>query len=110
MRLFSKAAPMLRGDRLANTPSLDEVPLAKLVSAVARRRRAAQPPPRQKIMRPCAHCGEPYGAREMRKHVPTCRKRRVRLVAGQDALRPIEQKTDQRLRTIGPMGLGLKRR
>lgn len=27
----------------------------------------------QRVLRPCALCGEQFGAREMRKHVPACR-------------------------------------
>jgi hypothetical protein len=26
-----------------------------------------------KVVRPCPKCGQPFGAREMRKHVPTCK-------------------------------------
>jgi len=25
-----------------------------------------------KVLRPCPKCGEPYGARELRQHIPQC--------------------------------------
>jgi hypothetical protein len=40
----------------------------------AARRMAKQPGAgRQKVMRPCPKCGEPYGARKMREHIPQCK-------------------------------------
>ena len=41
--------------------------------AVAKRKQAHRPP---KVLRPCPHCGQEYGAAEMRKHIPQCRKSR----------------------------------
>jgi hypothetical protein len=40
----------------------------------ARRLRAQQPPPRQKVLRPCPYCFEKFGARDLVKHKPRCSK------------------------------------
>jgi hypothetical protein len=61
------------------TPSFDiaTVPDDVLLSESARRLRARQAvSPRPKVLRQCEHCLQPFGAREMRKHLPMCPKRR----------------------------------
>jgi hypothetical protein len=30
---------------------------------------------RPKVLRPCPKCGRPFGARELRKHIPDCPKK-----------------------------------
>lgn len=37
--------------------------------------RRRKTPPRPKVLRPCEWCGEEFGAREMRGHIPQCSKR-----------------------------------
>lgn len=47
----------------------------ELASVLGKRRRAKQVvPPRAKVLRPCPHCGVELGARELRKHLPGCRR------------------------------------
>ena len=55
------------------TWDLTSIPDKELVSEHNRRiavKRAS--PPRAKVLRPCPKCGRPFGARDLRKHVPTC--------------------------------------
>ena len=57
------------------TPKFDimTVPDDVLFAESARRQRARQiDPPRPKVLRQCPHCFQPFGAREMREHVPAC--------------------------------------
>ena len=49
------------------------VPDAVLLAESGRRLRARQTvAPRPKVLRECQHCLQPFGAREMRKHLPVC--------------------------------------
>ncbi len=49
------------------------VPDEVLFAESARRMRARQKtPPRAEVLRPCSKCGEPYGARKLRAHIPGC--------------------------------------
>jgi hypothetical protein len=60
------------------TPKFDitSVPDNVLLAESARRLRARQvTAPRPKVLRQCPHCLQPFGAREMRKHLPVCPKR-----------------------------------
>jgi predicted Zn-ribbon and HTH transcriptional regulator len=52
---------------------LKKVPEAVIMSAAARisRSRARNKP---KVMRPCGMCGEMFGAKELRDHLPRCPK------------------------------------
>ena len=57
------------------TPHFDitTVPDDVLLRESARRLRARQlRSPRAKVLRQCPKCGEPFGARELRKHLPQC--------------------------------------
>lgn len=57
---------------------LSTVPDDVLLAESARRIRARQSaPPRAKVLRQCPHCSQPFGARELRAHVPGCRKRKA---------------------------------
>lgn len=56
---------------------LSKVPDDVLLAESARRLRARQTmPPRAKVLRQCPHCSHAFGARELRAHVPGCRKRK----------------------------------
>lgn len=49
------------------------VPDDILFAESARRMRARQKtPPRAEVLRPCPKCGQPYGARKLRVHLPGC--------------------------------------
>jgi len=49
------------------------VPDDVLFAESARRMRARQKtPPRSEVLRPCPKCGQPYGARKLRAHLPGC--------------------------------------
>ena len=49
------------------------IPDDVLLRESARRLRARQVrSPRAKVLRQCPKCGEPFGARELRKHLPLC--------------------------------------
>jgi hypothetical protein len=49
------------------------IPDEVLFTESARRLRARQKtPPRAEVLRPCPKCGEPYGARKLRAHIPRC--------------------------------------
>ena len=49
------------------------IPDDVLLRESARRLRARQLcSPRAKVLRQCPKCGEPFGARELRKHLPRC--------------------------------------
>lgn len=49
------------------------VPDEVLFAESARRMRARQKtPPRAEVLRPCPKCGEPYGTRKLRAHIPDC--------------------------------------
>lgn len=52
---------------------MSDAELLPYVSEWQRRKIERQGNPRAKIMRPCKKCGTLYGAREMRKHIPTCK-------------------------------------
>ena len=57
------------------TPHFDitTIPDDVLLRESARRLRARQVrSPRAKVLRQCPKCGEPFGARELRKHLPQC--------------------------------------
>ena len=57
------------------TPHFDitTIPDEVLLRESARRLRARQlRSPRAKVLRQCPKCGEPFGARELRKHLPRC--------------------------------------
>ena len=57
------------------TPHFDitTIPDDLLLRESARRLRARQlHSPRAKVLRQCPKCGEPFGARELRKHLPQC--------------------------------------
>ena len=57
------------------TPHFDitTIPDDVLLRESARRLRARQlRSPRAKVLRQCPKCGEPFGARELRKHLPRC--------------------------------------
>jgi hypothetical protein len=57
------------------TPHFDitTIPDEVLLRESARRLRARQlRSPRAKVLRQCPKCGEPFGARELRKHLPQC--------------------------------------
>ena len=57
------------------TPHFDltTIPDGVLLRESARRLRARQlRSPRAKVLRQCPKCGEPFGARELRKHLPRC--------------------------------------
>ena len=57
------------------TPRLDmrTVPDEVLFAESARRMRERQKsPPRAEVLRACPKCGEPYGARKLRAHIPGC--------------------------------------
>jgi hypothetical protein len=57
------------------TPHFDitTIPDDVLLRESARRLRARQlHSPRAKVLRQCPKCGEPFGARELRKHLPRC--------------------------------------
>jgi|GEM_PF-2683302 len=57
------------------TPHFDitTIPDDVLLRESARRLRARQlRSPRAKVLRQCPKCGEPFGARELRKHLPQC--------------------------------------
>jgi len=57
------------------TPLFDitTIPDYVLLRESARRLRARQVrAPRAKVLRQCPKCGEPFGARELRKHLPQC--------------------------------------
>jgi hypothetical protein len=57
------------------TPDFDitTIPDDVLLRESARRLRARQLcSPRAKVLRQCPKCGEPFGARELRKHLPRC--------------------------------------
>lgn len=55
-------------------PDLSQFTDEEIQREAARRRRANQTtPPRAKILRPCPKgCGEKFGVREMRVHIPQC--------------------------------------
>ena len=54
------------------------IPDDVLLRESARRLRARQlHAPRAKVLRQCPKCGEPFGARELRKHLPRCVQRTV---------------------------------
>ena len=60
------------------TPHFDitTIPDDVLLRESARRLRARQlRSPRAKVLRQCPKCGEPFGARELRKHLPQCGQR-----------------------------------
>lgn len=57
------------------TPKFDitSVPDDILLPESSRRLRARQvAAPRAKVLRQCPHCLQPFGARELRRHVPAC--------------------------------------
>jgi hypothetical protein len=57
------------------TPHFDitTIPDDVLLRESARRLRARQlRSPRAKVLRQCPKCGEPFGTRELRKHLPRC--------------------------------------
>ena len=57
------------------TPRFDitTIPDDVLLRESARRLRARQlRAPRAKVLRQCPKCGEPFGARELREHLPRC--------------------------------------
>ena len=57
------------------TPHFDitTIPDDVLLRESGRRLRARQlRSPRAKVLRQCPKCGEPFGARELRKHLPQC--------------------------------------
>lgn len=57
------------------TPQFDieTIPDNVLLRESARRLRARQlRSPRAKVLRQCPKCGEPFGARELREHLPRC--------------------------------------
>ena len=57
------------------TPQFDitTIPDEILLRESARRLRARQIcTPRAKVLRQCPRCGDPFGARELRKHLPLC--------------------------------------
>ncbi len=57
------------------TPRFDmrSIPDEVLFAESARRMRARQKtPPRAEVLRPCPKCGESYGARKLRAHLPGC--------------------------------------
>jgi hypothetical protein len=57
------------------TPHFDikTIPDDVLLRESARRLRARQlRSPRAKVLRQCPKCGEPFGARELREHLPRC--------------------------------------
>jgi hypothetical protein len=59
------------------TPHFDitTIPDDVLLRESARRLRARQlRAPRAKVLRQCPKCGEPFGARELREHLPRCAK------------------------------------
>lgn len=61
------------------TPAFDitTIPDDVLLSESARRIRAKQmTSPRPKVLRQCEHCLQPFGAREMRQHLPLCPERK----------------------------------
>lgn len=52
---------------------ITSIPDDVLLRESARRLRARQlSSPRAKVLRQCPKCGEPFGARELRKHLPRC--------------------------------------
>jgi hypothetical protein len=52
---------------------ITSVPDEVLLRESARRLRARQVhSPRAKVLRQCPKCGDPFGARELRKHLPRC--------------------------------------
>jgi hypothetical protein len=60
------------------TPDFDitTIPDSVLLTESARRIRAKQiESPRPRVLRQCEHCLKPFGAREMRKHLPLCPER-----------------------------------
>lgn len=60
------------------TPDFDltTIPDSVLLTESARRIRAMQiASPRPRVLRQCEHCLKPFGAREMRKHLPLCPER-----------------------------------
>ena len=60
------------------TPRFDitTIPDDVLLRESARRLRARQlRSPRAKVLRQCPKCGEPFGARELREHLPRCLQR-----------------------------------
>ena len=62
-------------DRTCWTRSFDirTVPDEVLFAESARRMRARQKiPPRAEVLRPCPKCGQLYGARKLRAHIPGC--------------------------------------
>lgn len=59
------------------TPQFDlsTVPDEALLAESARRLRARQAtPPRAKVLRQCPRCLQAFGAREMRAHIPACKR------------------------------------
>ena len=57
------------------TPKFDitTIPDDVLLTESARRLRGRQVvAPRPKVLRQCPHCLKPFGARELRKHLPAC--------------------------------------
>ena len=67
------------------TPHFDitTIPDDVLLRESARRLRARQlRSPHAKVLRQCPKCGEPYGARELRKHLPQCVQPALRLNLG----------------------------
>jgi hypothetical protein len=58
---------------------LSTIPDAELASEWGRRRSAKRTePPTPKLLRACPHCGKPFGARDMRVHIPRCHKNKRR--------------------------------
>ncbi len=63
------------------TPHFDvtTIPDDVLLQESGRRLRARQVrSPRAKVLRQCPKCGEPFGARELRQHLPQCAKPAVK--------------------------------
>lgn len=61
------------------SPAFDisTVPDGVLLRESARRLRARQAvAPRAKVLRQCSHCLQAFGARELRRHLPTCPNRK----------------------------------
>jgi hypothetical protein len=81
---------------------LTTIPTPLLLSEAARRQRALQPATPRKL-RPCPHCDQNLGARELRAHVPECRRKHdVPRVGLKQARMPSAL-------PIAPLGLGLKK-
>jgi hypothetical protein len=58
---------------------MSTIPDEVLFSEIGRRRVAKRDPKNAgppRVLRPCEWCGKEFGAREMRRHIPHCPKRR----------------------------------